>query len=372
MAPEPIESARRAETPLVSLDHEELVIRRGRRTGAYTIVAVHSTVLGPSLGGCRLWRYESSAAGARDALRLSRAMTFKAAAAGLDLGGGKGVICAEPGPPATGARRRALLHDFADTVAVLDGSYATAEDVGTSARDMAVIAERTEHVRGLARSRGGSGNPSPFTARGVEAAMRACCERSFGSRDLRGRSIAIVGAGHVGSQLAKRVAKAGAKLTLADINPAKRALADRLGARWTDPSAALLAQVDVVAPCALGGAIDEVNVSRLRAPVVCGAANNQLAHDGLAHDLAARGILFAPDFIVNAGGLINISVELDPGGYNAAEARRRVDGIERTMNLILDDAQSGGGTPLAAADRLAQRRLATATREKRVPHSGAG
>src|SRR4051812_45937898 len=152
-------------------------------------------------------------------------MTFKAAAAGLRLGGGKGVICAEPGPPPTGAARKALLHDFADCVNVLGGSYVTAEDVGTSARDMAVIAERTHHVSGLARSRGGSGNPSPFTARGVEAAMRACCERAFGKRDLKGRTIAVVGAGHVGSSLAKRLTRAGGKLTIADINPAKREIA---------------------------------------------------------------------------------------------------------------------------------------------------
>jgi leucine dehydrogenase len=348
----------RAETPLATLDHEELVIRRGRRTGAYTIVAVHSTALGPSLGGCRMWRYESSAAGARDALRLSRAMTFKAAAAGLRLGGGKGVICAEPGPPPSGAARKALLHDFADTVNVLGGSYVTAEDVGTSARDMAVIAERTEHVSGLARSRGGSGNPSPFTARGVEAAMRACSERAFGTRNLAGRTIAIVGAGHVGSSLAKRLTRAGAALTIADINPAKRAIADALGARWTDPSSALLAQVDILAPCALGGAIDEVTVGRVRAPVVCGAANNQLAHDGLADDLQARGILYAPDYIVNAGGLINISVEFDEGGYEPAEARRRVDGIEQTMTAILTEAEAQGSSPLVAADRLARRNLA--------------
>jgi leucine dehydrogenase len=350
----------RAETPLATLDHEELVIRRGRRTGAYTIVAVHSTALGPSLGGCRLWRYESSAAGARDALRLSRAMTYKAAAAGLRLGGGKGVICAEPGMPPQGAARKALLHDFADTVNVLGGSYVTAEDVGTSARDMAVIAERTDHVSGLARAKGGSGNPSPFTARGVEAAMRACCEHVFGTRDLEGRTVAIVGAGHVGSELAKRLTKAGAQLTLADINPAKREIAAGLNARWTDPSTALLAKVDIVAPCALGGAIDEVNVSRLRAKVVCGAANNQLAHDGLADDLQARGILYAPDYIVNAGGLINISVEFDETGYDPAEARRRVDGIEHTLASILAEAAAAEASPLVAADRLARRNLSEA------------
>jgi leucine dehydrogenase len=341
---------------LGQLDHEELVVRRGRRTGLYTIVAVHSTVLGPSLGGCRLWRYENSAAAARDALRLSRAMTFKAAAAGLRLGGGKGVICAEPGPPPSGAERSALLHDFADTVNVLDGSYITAEDVGTSARDMAAIATRTKHVSGLGPSRGGSGNPSPFTARGVEAAMRACCEQVFGTPQLRGRRVAVVGAGHVGSELAKRLSKAGAKLVLADIDPSKQELARRLDAEWMDPTVALLADVDVVAPCALGGAIDEMLIPRLRARVVCGAANNQLAHDGLADDLAARGILFAPDYIANAGGLINISVEFDDGGYDAAAARRRVDGIEETMKLILAEH----GTPLAAADRLARSNLHSA------------
>jgi leucine dehydrogenase len=192
--------------------------------------------------------------------------------------------------------------------------------------------------------------------------MRACCERAFGSRDLRGRSVSVVGAGHVGSELAKRLAKAGAKLVLADIDPAKRELADRLGARWQDPTAALLADVDVMAPCALGGTIDEVNVGLIAARVVCGAANNQLAHDGLADDLAARGILYAPDYIVNAGGIVNISVEFDQGGYDAAEARRRVDGIESTMATILDEAAADGNTPLAAADRLARRNL----------HSGAG
>jgi leucine dehydrogenase len=238
-------------------------------------------------------------------------------------------------------------------VEILGGSYVTAEDVGTSARDMAAIAERTEHVSGLARSRGGSGNPSPFTARGVEAAMRACCERAFGTRDLAGRTIAIVGAGHVGSELAKRLSRAKAKLTIADINPAKKEIAADLNARWTDPSTALLADVDIVAPCALGGAIDEVNVSRLRAKVVCGAANNQLAHDGLADDLHELGILYAPDYIVNAGGLINISVEFDESGYDPAEARRRVDGIEETVSTIL----AAPGTPLAAADRLARGNL---------------
>jgi len=345
---------------LVGIDHEELVIRRGRRSGLYTIVGVHSTARGPALGGCRMWRYQSSADGARDALRLSRAMTYKAAAAGLPLGGGKGVICAEPGKPPTGRRRHDVLLDFADAVNALDGRYVTAEDVGTSSTDMAVIAEGTEHVTGLSKARGGSGDPSPFTARGVEAAMRACCVQRFGSRELEGRTVALVGAGHVGTRLARRLAKAGAKLLMADIDPSRRELADKLGAKWTDPSSALLAEVDVLAPCALGGAIDEVNVGRLRCQVVCGAANNQLAHDGLAEDLAAHGILYGPDFIANAGGLVNIAVEIGPGGYDPERARRRASEVEQTMGEVLDRAERDSVTPLEAAYAVARARLADA------------
>jgi leucine dehydrogenase len=347
-----------ATTPLISLDHEGLVIRRGRRSGIYTIVAVHSTKLGPALGGCRLWRYASSADGARDALRLSRAMTFKAAVAGVKLGGGKGVICAEPGRAPTGKRRREMLLDFADTVNVLEGAYITAEDVGTSSRDMAVIAERSKHVAGLPPSRGGSGEPSPITALGVKAAMHACCERTFGTRDLAGRSVAVVGVGRVGSRLARLVARAGAKVVVADIDEGKRKLAKDLGARWSDPNVALLADVDVLAPCALGGAINESNVGRLRSRVVCGSANNQLSHDGLAEDLAAHGILYAPDFVANGGGLINIAVERE--GYDAAKARRLAAGIEETMNALLDQAESEGTTPLDAAYRIARKKLAAA------------
>jgi leucine dehydrogenase len=349
---------------LISLDHEELVIRKGRRSGIYTIVAVHSTTLGPGLGGCRMWRYESSADAARDALRLSRAMTFKAAAAGLALGGGKAVISLPPGPPPTGRVRRAVLEDFGDTVGVLEGAYVTAEDVGTSSRDMSVIAERTTWVTGLPRRRGGSGDPSPFTALGVEAAMRASCQRMFDSTSLKGRTVAVLGAGRVGSRVARLVSKAGAKVLLTDIDESKRSLARELkNTRWTDPTSALLADVDILAPCALGGVIDGHIVDRLRCAIVCGAANNQLAHDGVADDLAARGILYAPDFIANAGGLINVATELDPGGYDLARTKRRALGIEETMAQIYEEAEHASVTPLAAAYTLARRRLAEAGTE---------
>ncbi len=303
-----------------------------------------------------MWAYEDSRAALRDALRLSRAMTFKAAVADLPLGGGKGVIMAPMS--LASERRHAVLLDFADAVQALDGQYITAEDVGTSARDMAVIATRTEHVAGLSRRRGGSGDPSPLTALGVEAAIRACCERVFGTESLRDRRLCVIGLGHVGSRVAKRCARAGAKLILADVDQRKRRLAEELGAGWTTPEKGLEADVDVLVPCALGGFLDDESVPRLRCPIVAGAANNQLAADRVADLLAARNVLWAPDFVVNAGGLINIVEEL--GTYNAAAARRRVRGIGDTLRRIFADAESIGATPLTAAMELARRRLAGA------------
>jgi leucine dehydrogenase len=330
-------------------------VRRGARSGLYTIVAVHSTVRGAALGGCRMWTYEDSRAALRDALRLSRAMTYKAAAADLPLGGGKGVIMAPVGRRLTPNRRHAALLDFADAVAALAGAYITAEDVGTSSRDMTVIAERTRHVAGLPRSRGGSGDPSAFTALGVEVAIRACCERIFSTPSLRGRSICVLGLGHVGARVARRCARGGAELVLADVDPAKRKLAVGLGARWVEPERALGADVDVLVPCALGAVLDQETVPELRCQIIAGAANNQLADERVADQLAARGILWAPDFVVNAGGLINIAEELH--GYSAAAARRRVRGIADTLRHLFDAGDAIGATPLTAAMELARRRL---------------
>jgi leucine dehydrogenase len=333
-------------------------VRRGRRAGLYTIVAVHSTARGPSLGGCRMWTYPDPREAVRDALRLSRAMTFKSAVAGLPLGGGKGVIMLPTGskPPA-GEERRAVLLDFGETVEMLDGAYITAEDVGTSEPDMRAISEVTTHVSGLAVESGGSGDPSPWTALGVESAIRVACERVFGSDSLEGRRIAVVGLGHVGAPLAQLLAGAGARLLVADIDERRRALADRLGAEWTYPDRALTADVDVVAPCALGGVLDEASVPALRCRAIAGAANNQLAHDGIATLLAGRGILWVPDFAVNAGGVINISVELEEGGYSRDRADARVRGVADTIRTILDHAEATGTTPLAAAMEIARRRL---------------
>lgn len=303
-----------------------------------------------------MWAYSDSRAAVRDALRLSRAMTLKAAVANLALGGGKGVIIAPAGGRLPSERRHRALLDFADTVHNLRGRYITAEDVGTSSRDMSVIAERTRYVAGLARSRGGSGDPSPLTALGVQAAIVASCERAFTDRSLRDRTVCVIGLGHVGSRVAKRCARAGAKLWVADVDERKRALAGQLGARWYRPDEALFSDADVLVPCALGGIFDHETVPRLRCRVVAGAANNQLADDQIAELLQARGILWAPDFVVNAGGLINISEEA--GGYNAANARRRVSSIGDTLREIYEHAEATQTTPLDAAMTLAARRLA--------------
>jgi leucine dehydrogenase len=305
-----------------------------------------------------MWGYGDSRAAVRDALRLSRAMTYKSAVAGLPLGGGKGVIMLPAGAPLLApARRRDALLDFGDAVVQLDGRYVTAEDVGTSDGDMTVIAERTGHVAGLALERGGSGDPSPWTALGVETAIRVAAERLWGTGDLTERSVAVIGLGNVGGTLARLLAAGGATLTVADLAPAKRALADELGATWAEPADALRADVDIVAPCALGGVLDHDSVPELRCRAVAGAANNQLASDEIADALRARGILWAPDFVANAGGIINIAVELEPAGYDPGRARVRVLEIGDTLRTVFAAADGDGITPLAAAQQIAKQRL---------------
>jgi leucine dehydrogenase len=348
--------------PAERLDHEELVVRRGPRTGLYVIVAVHSTALGPALGGARLWHYRAPGDAIADALRLSEAMTLKAAAAGLDLGGGKAVLCSDG--ELSERRRRELMLDLGDVIDSLEGRYITAEDVGTGTEDMAAIRERTSHVVGLPLSLGGSGDPSPLTARGVEAAIKACCERRFGSADLSGRRVCIVGLGHVGSRLAERLLAAGAEVIAADIDEGKRRFADELGVEWTDAGSAMTTACDVLAPCALGGAIHRDNLASLRCEIVCGSANNVLAEERLGEELDSRGIVYAPDFIANAGGLINVYAEI----HRLDEARiaRLVDGIGETIGAILAEAEERATTPLKAARELAADRLG-ATRRHRQP-----
>jgi leucine dehydrogenase len=315
-------------------------------------------VRGPSLGGCRLWTYPTVGDAVSDALRLSRAMTLKAAVAGLPLGGGKGVIMRPVGEPLSRGRRQQALLDFADLVESLGGRYITAEDVGTSSRDMSVIAQRTAHVAGLSRRRGGSGDPSPLTALGVLEAILATCERAFGAASLAGRSVCVLGLGHVGSRVARMCLRAGAAVTVSDVNPSLREPMVALGARWIDPRHAARTRVDVLVPCALGGLLTERSAAALRCRAIAGAANNQLQTDAVARLLARRQILWAPDFVANAGGLINIAAEI--GGYDPVAARYRVRSIGETLRRIYDRAARDRITPLAAAMLLAQANLQTA------------
>jgi leucine dehydrogenase len=348
---------------------EVLAVQRGRRSGAMMVVAIDSTVLGPGLGGARLWSYESVGDLKADALRLSHAMTLKAAAAGLALGGAKGVI-ARPKGELDGAARRALMHDFGDLVESLDGRYITAEDVGTGPEDMGLIGERTSHVLGRPREAGGSGDPSPLTAAGVRAAIRGCLRYRLAAVDLGGIRVAVIGLGHVGEPLARGLAEAGARLTLTDVDPRRRALADELGAVWIDPAIAQFAECDVMAPCALGAVVRDGNVDHLRCKIVCGAANNVLARDELADRLAARGIVYAPDFIVNSGGLMSVYGELK--GHGAERARQLVEGIEETVLRILRRAGARGQTPLAAALEIAESRLMRSVAAQQEPLAAAG
>ena len=250
------------------------------------MVAVHSTARGPSLGGCRMWTYDDTRAAVRDVLRLSRAMTFKAAVAGLPLGGGKGVIMLRPDEAVlTPERREAVLQDFGDTVELLGGDYLTAEDVGTGEPDMEVIATRTKHVTGLAS---GSGDPSPWTAIGCEVAVRVTCECAFGTGDLDGRRVAVIGLGSVGGRLAEMLARGRRGARRRRRRPGQaRARASASAPTWTDPLSALTADVDVIAPCALGGVLNDETVPALRCKAIAGAANNQLADDSLDAALAA-------------------------------------------------------------------------------------
>jgi leucine dehydrogenase len=341
------------------LKHEEVLVHRGERSGLSMAIAIHSTALGPALGGARLWRYGALGDGIADALRLSEAMTYKAAAAGLELGGGKAVLCAPPDRELAPEARRDLMLDLGDAIESLDGRYVTAEDVGTGTADMAIVGERTAHVVGRPIDAGGSGDPSPVTARGVEAAIRACCEHRYCSSDLAGKVVTIAGIGHVGLALAERLAKAGCELRVSDIDDEKRDAAKRLGALWVDPESAAGTECDVFAPCALGGAINPESIDQLSCEIVCGSANNVLADDSFAATLTERGTLYAPDFIANAGGLINVYGELRH--LDRGQLDELVDGIGTAVSRVFDVAAARSVTPLEAAKEVAEERLDAVT-----------
>lgn len=330
-------------------------------TGLRAIVAIHSTVLGPSLGGTRFWPFADEEAALVDVCRLAKGMTYKHAAAGLDQGGGKAVIL---GDPAT-LRSDELILAFARFIDGLSGRYVTAEDVGTTQADMDLIRTITTHVTGVSEQRGGSGDPSPATALGVLWAMRAVAERLWGSPSLEGRHVCINGVGKVGAALADHLHVEGARLSVADVRPAATAaVAARTGAAVVPADRAHAVPCDIFAPCALGGALSATTIPELGAAAVVGSANNQLATAQDAQRIQDSGVLYAPDYVVNAGGVINIAHER--GGYDRARADEHIRGIHDTVLRVLDLADAEGITTAAAADLLAERRIEAARMTNRA------
>lgn len=332
-------------------NHESIVHVHDRDAGLRAIIALHDTSLGPALGGTRMWPFADDAAALRDVLRLSRAMTYKAALAGVPHGGGKSVIIGDPRRDKTPR----LVAAFARAVDSLGGRYIMAEDVGTSEADMDIARRHTRHVVGTSR---GLGDPSPATARGVLAGMRAALAHA-GVNRLAGVRVAVQGLGHVGARLCRLLHDEGARLVVADVNPdAVATVRDAFGAEVASPERIHEIAADVFAPCALGGVLNAETVPRLRAGIVAGAANNQLASPRDGEALAARGILYVPDYVLNAGGLIWVSAE--HAGKGREEALRAVDGIAGTVTAILDKAAKGGTATVAVADGMARRVLAAA------------
>jgi valine dehydrogenase (NAD+) len=334
-------------------EHEQVVFCNDPATGLKAIVAIHSTALGPALGGTRFYPYASTADAVRDVLNRSRGMSYKAALAGLDLGGGKAVII---GDPVTG-KSEALLRAYGRFVQSLNGRYFTACDVGTFSADMDVVARECDFVTGRTVAHGGAGDSSVLTAYGVFQGMRASAEALWGSPSLAGRTVGVAGVGKVGHHLVKHLVEDGASVVVTDVHrPAVEAVLREYAAVAVDDTDALVrADLDVYAPCAMGGALTDEVVDVLSARIVCGAANNQLSHPGIEKALADRGILYAPDYCVNSGGLIQVADELE--GFSFERAQQRAAQIYDTTRAVFELARTDSVTPAEAADRLAERRM---------------
>jgi len=332
--------------------HEQVLYTADPESGYRGIIAIHDTTLGPAVGGTRYWAYTSEEEALEDVLRLSRSMTLKSALAGLRFGGGKAVILADP----RSGDREAVLRAHGRAIESLGGRYYAAEDVGTTVRDMGLVREQTDYVTGLASA---SGDPSPFTALGTFHGIRACMAHRHGDDDLEGRHVLVQGVGQVGFHLCRLLAEAGARLTVADIDDARsRRVADAFGASVVGPDYIGSLEGDVLAPCALGGAINDRTIGRLRVNVIAGAANNQLAEERHGDELVARGILYAPDFVINAGGIISVCGEL--AGWGAEHSRRKAVEIHNTLLEVFRVAESEGIAPSVAATRMAMHRIESA------------
>lgn len=339
-----------------TMGHEELIFCHDKSLGLKAIIAIHSTKLGPALGGCRFWNYASYDDAIVDVLRLSKGMTYKASISGLNLGGGKAVIIGDPAR----LKSEKFFRRFGKFVESLSGQYITAEDVNMTVTDINHVLEETNHVVGVTNRAGGSGDPSPFTALGVFQGLKASLKYKTGSEDLSKVRVAIQGCGAVGEKLAIQLHKEGAGLVLSDINTVKaNELCKKLGAEFMEPEEIHKAQVDVYAPCALGGVLNEKTIPELGTHIVAGGANNQLLHekeDG--QRLKEKGILYAPDYVINAGGLINVYGELH--GYDKAKATKDTNNIYNTLLEIYKLADQNGQATYEASNVIAEKRVAQA------------
>lgn len=345
--------------------HEQIVFCHNKDAGLKAIIAIHSTVLGPALGGTRMWNYASEQEALNDVLRLSRGMTYKNAVAGLNLGGGKAVIIGD----ASKDKSEALFRAFGQFVESLGGRYITAEDVGIDVNDMEFVYRETEYVTGVHQVHGGSGDPSPFTAYGTLQGLMATLNKKFGNEEVGNYSYAVQGLGHVGMEFVKLLKERGAKIFVTDINPK---LVDRavneFGAEAVGLDDIYDVNADVYSPCALGGTLNENTIDRIKAKVICGAANNQLATNEIGDELTRRGVLYAPDYAVNAGGVMNVALELD--GYNRERAMRMMRTIYHNLTRIYEIAERDGIPTYQAADRMAEERIEKIGRLKLSMGSG--
>lgn len=338
---------------MVAMDHEQVVFCNDPETGLRAIIAVHNTALGPALGGTRMWAYNNETEALNDVLRLSRGMTFKAAISGLNLGGGKAVIIGD----AKTLKNEALMRRFGQFVDSLGGKYITAEDVGMETVDMEYISYETKYVTGKPEHLGGSGNPSPVTAYGVYCGMKGSAEFLWGSDSLSGRSVLVQGVGHVGETLVKYLTEEGAEVKIFDLGADRvTEIAAKYGATPVSSDQVYSAEVDIYAPCALGATLNDETIPQLKCSIVAGAANNQLANEGKhGQMLVDRGIVYAPDFLINAGGLINVYSEIE--GYGPEESMAKTANIKNTTIQILEKAKAEKITPQHAAIKAAQERI---------------
>jgi leucine dehydrogenase len=332
--------------------HEQLIFCQNREVGLKAAIAIHDTTLGPALGGTRMWPYQTEEDAILDVLRLSRGMTYKAAAAGLNMGGGKAVIIADPNKD----KSEALFRAFGRFVASLHGRFITGEDVGVDVNDVEYMYMETRYVVGLSRSLGGGGDPAPITAFGILHGIRACVREALGQTSLEGLTVALQGLGHVGYHLARLLIDQGMKIVAADVDEEKaRRAANELNLEIVEPEAIYEVDADIFAPCALGSVINDRTIPKLKCRIVAGAANNQLQQKVHGDELSRRGILYAPDFVINAGGMINVFVEAE--GYDRDRAVRMTRGIYYNLRKIFEIARDSEISTAEAADRLAEDRI---------------